>query len=65
MGYVRTTLLFAISVAMVPIGLLVLAFGLFWHGPRVGLFVAGGAMVTFIGMYLFWADFIAPLFARR
>jgi hypothetical protein len=42
MGYVRKILLFVISVAMVVVGLLMIAFGLFWHGARVGLFVAGG-----------------------
>ena len=65
MDYVRTTLLFVISLSMVAVGLLVLAFGLFWHGPRVGLFVAGGAMAAIVGLYLLWADFVAPLFARR
>jgi hypothetical protein len=65
MDYVRTTLLFVISLSMVAVGLSVLAFGLFWHGPRVGLFVAGGAMAAIVGLYLLWADFVAPLFARR
>jgi hypothetical protein len=31
----------------------------------VGLFVAGGAMAAIVGLYLLWADFVAPLFARR
>jgi hypothetical protein len=65
MDYVRTTLLFVISLSMVAVGLLVLASGLFLHGPRVGLFVVGGAMAAIVGLYLLWADFVAPLFARR
>jgi hypothetical protein len=32
---------------------------------RVGLFVAGGAMAAIVGLYLLWADFVAPLFAHR
>jgi hypothetical protein len=31
----------------------------------VGRFVAGGAMVAFVGLYLLWADCVAPLFTRR
>jgi predicted tellurium resistance membrane protein TerC len=62
----RKILLFVISVAMVVVGLLLLAFGLLAAMPRGGLlFVAGGATLAFIGLYLLWEDFIAPMFARR
>jgi hypothetical protein len=77
MGYVRQILLFVISVAMVVVGLLLLAFDLLAAMSRSGLLsVAGRAalsivlwlaitMLSFIGLYLLWGDFIAPLFARR
>ena len=65
MGYLRKVLLFVISVAIVVGGLLVLAFGLLATGPRMWLFVAGGPMAAFVGLYQLWNDFIAPLFARR
>ena len=77
MGYVRQILLFVISVAMVVVGLLLLAFDLLAAMPRSRLlFVAAGAALgivlwlaittlSFIGLYLLWEDFIAPLFARR
>jgi hypothetical protein len=29
------------------------------------LFVGGGATLSFLGLYLLWEDFIAPLFGRR
>jgi hypothetical protein len=29
------------------------------------LFVAGGGMLTFLGLNLLWEDSIAPLFARK
>ena len=64
MGSLRKILLFLIAVAMVAVGLLIAAFGLL--GDRILiLFVAGGAVVAFIGLWLLWEDFIAPLFARR
>ena len=58
MGYVRKILLFVIAVAMVVGGLLVADFGI--EAPtmaRRGLFIAGGAMVAFLGLYLLWEDF--------
>jgi hypothetical protein len=59
MGYVRKILLFVISVAMVVGGL-----GMLSLASR-GLFLMGGAVLAFAGMYLLWEDFIAPLFIRR
>jgi hypothetical protein len=65
-GYVRKALLFVISVAMVAGGLLMIAFELLSPMPRgMSLFVVGGATVSFLGLYLLWEDFIAPLFTRR
>jgi hypothetical protein len=72
MGYVRQILLFVISVAMVVVGLLLLAFDLFATMPtsaagaalRIVLWLAI-TMLSFIGLYLVWEDFIASLFARR
>jgi hypothetical protein len=65
MGYVRKILLFVIAVAMVVVGLSFMAFGL-WNPMLRGLllFVAGGATLAFLGLYLLWEDFIAPLFRR-
>jgi hypothetical protein len=61
--YVRKILLFVISLAMAAGGLLMLAFGLL--GTRIlTLSVAGGAILAFVGLYLLWEDFIAPLFIR-
>jgi hypothetical protein len=66
MGYVRKILLFVISVAMVVGGLLMIAFELLAPMPRgMTLLVAGGATLSFLGLYLLWEDFIAPLFTRR
>jgi flagellar motor component MotA len=57
----RKALLFVVAVAMVVGGLWLLGGELFvadrWHG----IFVIGGAMLTSLGVYLLWADFIAPL----
>jgi hypothetical protein len=64
MGYVRKILLFVISVAMVVVGLLMIVFGLSSTG-RLALAAAGGAILTFAGLYLLREDFIAPLFTRR
>jgi hypothetical protein len=62
-GFVRKTLLFVISVAMVVAGLLMIVFELSAPMPRgLTLFVAGGAMLAFLGLYLLWEDFIAPWF---
>ena len=66
MGYVRKVVLFVISVAMVVVGPLMIAFDLLAPMPRgMTLLVAGGATVSFLGLYLLWEDFIAPLFGRR
>jgi hypothetical protein len=62
--YVRKILLFVISVALVVGGLSMVAFGLLGSHIIKG-FVAGGAPLAFVGLYLLWEDFIAPLFARR
>lgn len=62
-GYVRKILLFVISVGMVVAGLLMIVFELSHLMPRgLTLFVAGGATLAFLGLYLLWEDFIAPLF---
>jgi hypothetical protein len=68
MGYARKIFLFVISVAMVVVGLLMIAFNLLAPTPMprgMLLFVAGGATLSFLGLYLLWEDFIAPLFGRR
>jgi hypothetical protein len=66
MGYARKILLFVISVAMVVRGLLMIAIELLHPMPRgMLLLVVGGATLAFLGLYLLWEDFIAPLFARR
>jgi hypothetical protein len=66
MSYARKIFLFVISIAMVVVGLVILAFGLVTPMPRgLLLFVAGGATLSFLGLYLLWEDFIAPLFGRR
>jgi hypothetical protein len=65
---VRKVLLFIISVAMVVVGLLMIAFKLLDPTPMprgMLLFVGGGATLSFLGLYLLWEDFIAPLFGRR
>jgi type II secretory pathway component PulM len=50
---------------MVVAGLLMVAFDLLDPMPRgARLLVAGGAMLAFLGLYLLWEDFIAPLFRR-
>jgi len=64
MGSVRETLLFIISVAMIVVGFGMAAFGLL-NLPIFSLAIAGAAMLAFVGIYLLWKDFIAPLFARR
>jgi len=52
-----------ISVGMVVAGLLMIVFELSYPMPRgLTLFVAGGATLAFLGVYLLWEDFIAPLF---
>lgn len=59
-GYVRKILLFVISVGMVVAGLLMIVFELSHLMPRgLTLFVAGGATLAFLGLYLLWEDFIA------
>jgi putative Mn2+ efflux pump MntP len=63
MSYLRKILLFLIAVAMVAVGLLIAAFAVLAHSAI--WFVAGGAVLAFIGLWLLWEDFIAPLFARR
>jgi hypothetical protein len=64
MSYLRKILLFLVAVAMVVVGLLFAAFGLL--GDRIFiLFVAGGAVVAFIGLWLLWEDFIAVLLTRK
>jgi uncharacterized membrane protein HdeD (DUF308 family) len=66
MGYARKILLFVISVAMVVAGLVMIALELSHPMPRgMSLFVVGGATTAFLGLYLLWEDFIAPLFGRR
>jgi hypothetical protein len=68
MGYARKIFLFVISVAMVVVGLLMIAFKLLDPTPMprgMLLFVGGGATLSFLGLYLLWEDFIAPLFSRR
>jgi hypothetical protein len=66
MGYFRKILLFVISVAMVVCGLLMIAFDLLAPIPRGGLLlIGGGATLAFLGLYLLWEDFIAPIFRRR
>jgi hypothetical protein len=63
MSYVPKILLFVISIGMVVAGLLMIVFELSHPVPRgMMLFVAGGAMLAFLGLYLLWEDFIAPLF---
>jgi hypothetical protein len=65
-NYLRKILLFVISVAMVVCGLLAIASDFLAPIPRGGkLLIAGGAMLAFVGLYLLWEDFIAPLFTRR
>jgi hypothetical protein len=68
MGYARKIFLFVISVAMVVVGLLMIAFNLLAPTPMprgMLLFVGGGATLSFLGLYLLWEDFISPLFGRR
>jgi hypothetical protein len=57
MSYGRKILLVVMSLAMVVDGLLVLAFGLLATGPGKGLFICGGPMLAFVGLYLLWGRF--------
>jgi hypothetical protein len=58
----RKALLFIISVAMIIGGLYGLGFELFLAHIIYFKLVIGAAIVTTLGAYLLWADFISPLF---
>jgi hypothetical protein len=62
---IRKLLLFVFSVAMFVGGLYLLAVGLLFTGHfyiRPGIV---GAVLTALGLYLLWANFIAPWFGIR
>jgi drug/metabolite transporter (DMT)-like permease len=64
MGRVRETLLFVILAAVLPVGLLVLVFGLFWAGMNIKqIFVA--AMLLAWAAAVLWGAAQIALSARR
>jgi hypothetical protein len=57
----RKLLLFVLSTATVVGGLYLLGAELLLADRIHFLFVIGGAMLTTLGVYLLWVDFVAPL----
>jgi hypothetical protein len=61
----RKLLLFVISVAMVVGGLYWLWFEVFSAAHIYGRLIAGGVLLTLLGGYLLWIDFVGPWLGVR
>jgi hypothetical protein len=57
----RKAILFVLAIAMIVVGLYVLAQQLIWGRGLFGKSVAAGSLLTVIGTYVLWADFIEPI----
>jgi hypothetical protein len=57
----RKTLLFVIALAMSVGGLVLLGIELLSANIIQFKFVIGGALLATLGIYLLWADFVAPI----
>lgn len=60
----RKVILFVIAMAMIVGGLYVMIAQLFWSPVIFFMFVMGGGVLAFAGIYLLWEDFLAPLLKR-
>jgi hypothetical protein len=61
----RKALLLVISVGLIAGGLYWLAVQLFFAPVLYARWLLSGALPVFIGAYLLWEDFIAPLFGIK
>jgi hypothetical protein len=61
----RKLVLFLISSAMLVSGLYLLVFETLWAARRFGALFLMGTTLVFFGVYLLWADFIAPAFGIK